>query len=207
MQTTAGIVLAGGRSTRMGRPKVALDWHGETLLEHVVGVVGRGAETVVVVGAPGQRLPALPPDVRIVRDARPGRGPVEGLIAGLSAAAEVADLAFVTAVDAPFLDPAFVRAVLVAAAGTEVAVPVVDGRLHPLAAAYRTDLARRVARLSADGVDSLTGVIAACEARRLDRGALLADAALSAADPGLRSLVNLNEPADYERARRGRLPG
>lgn len=204
MQTTAGIVLAGGRSTRMGRPKATLDWHGRTLLAHVVDIVGRAAGPVVVVGASGQRLPALPSEVRIVRDARPGRGPVEGLLAGLAAAAGVAETAFATGVDAPFLDPAFVRAVLAAGAGAEVAVPVVDGRVHPLAAAYRTDLAPRLAHLLDVGVDSLIGVIDACEARRLDAAVLLADAALEAADPGLRSLVNLNEPADYERARRKR---
>ncbi|MGI9539245.1 MAG: molybdenum cofactor guanylyltransferase, partial [Miltoncostaeaceae bacterium] len=188
MQTTAGIVLAGGRSTRMGRPKATLDWHGRTLLDHVVDVVGRGSGPVMVVGAPGQRLPALPSEVRVVRDARPGRGPVEGLLAGLSAAAEIAEIVFATAVDAPFLDPAFVRAVLVAAEGVEVAVPVIDGRAHPLAAAYRTELAPRLARLMEDGVSSLTGVIDACRARRLDRAALLADVSVAAADPDLRSL-------------------
>jgi hypothetical protein len=76
---TAGIVLAGGRSSRMGAPKAGLDWHGSTLLGHVVGVVGRGAGPVVVVRAPGQALPALPAGVRVVEDAREGRGPLEGL--------------------------------------------------------------------------------------------------------------------------------
>jgi molybdopterin-guanine dinucleotide biosynthesis protein A len=82
---TAGIVLAGGRSFHMGAPKAGLEWHGSTLLGHVVALVGRGAGPVVVVRAPGQALPALPAGVRVVEDAREGRGPLEGLRAGLRA--------------------------------------------------------------------------------------------------------------------------
>ena len=50
----AGIVLAGGRSSRMGTPKAALEWHGSTLLRRVVGLVGRSVDgPVIVVCAPG----------------------------------------------------------------------------------------------------------------------------------------------------------
>lgn len=208
MVTTAGIVLAGGRSTRMGRPKATLDWHGTSLLRRVLEAVAEGVGPVVVVRAPGQRLPALPSDVRVVQDARPERGPVEGLLAGLVAAREIAEIAFVSAVDAPFLEPAFARALIVACAeaDAEAAVPLVDGRVHPLAAAYRTDLAARIAVLMEAGVDSLIGLLDAFDVRRVDRAALLRDAGLAAADPGLQSLRNLNEPDEYERARSERPP-
>src|SRR5687768_14902369 len=76
---TGGIVLAGGRSTRMGRPKAALEWHGSTLLHRVAGIVGRVVDgPVVVVRAAGQELPGLPPGARTVEDAREGRGPLQG---------------------------------------------------------------------------------------------------------------------------------
>src|SRR5215216_2435918 len=66
----AGVVLAGGRSTRMGRPKANLEWHGSTLLHRVTGIVGRAVDgAVVVVRAPDQELPELPPGVRVVEDA------------------------------------------------------------------------------------------------------------------------------------------
>src|SRR3954452_12128470 len=80
MADAAGIVLAGGRSTRMGTPKAALEWHGSTLLRHVVGLVARGVEgRVVVVRAAGQALPSLPAGVEVAQDAREGRGPLQGL--------------------------------------------------------------------------------------------------------------------------------
>ncbi|MEA2226533.1 MAG: molybdenum cofactor guanylyltransferase [Solirubrobacteraceae bacterium] len=81
----AGIVLAGGRSSRMGSPKAALEWHGSTLLRRVVGIVGRGVDgPVVVVRAPGQELPPLPEGVEIVEDAPILDGVTRRLLLGLA---------------------------------------------------------------------------------------------------------------------------
>src|SRR5438105_11762733 len=86
---TAGVVLAGGRSSRMGTPKAALEWHGSTLLRRTVGILARvTGGPVVVVRARGQELPVLPPDVEVVDDPRAGKGPVQGLAAGLAAVAD-----------------------------------------------------------------------------------------------------------------------
>ena len=102
-------MLAGGRSTRMGRPKANLEWHGSTLLHRVTGIVGRAVDgPVVVVRAPDQELPELPPGVRVVEDAAEGRGPLQGLAAGLAAVAGEAELAYVSSTDVPLLHPAFV---------------------------------------------------------------------------------------------------
>ena len=93
MAEAAGIVLAGGRSSRMGTPKAALEWHGSTLLRRVVGLVARTVDgPVVVVRAPGQELPALPDGVELVEDAREGRGPLQGLAAGLAAVGDRAEV-------------------------------------------------------------------------------------------------------------------
>ena len=142
----AGIVLAGGRSSRMGTPKAWLDWHGAPLLRRVCGLVARGASgPVVVVRAPGQELPPLPDGVRVVEDEREGRGPMQGILAGLRAVD--ADVAFVASVDLPQLHPRFVAAVCARVDGADAAVPVVDGFRQPLAAAYRAALAPLVAEL------------------------------------------------------------
>ena len=97
---TGGIVLAGGRSRRMGTPKADLDWHGVPLVVHVAGAVKAAvAGPVAVVAAPDQPLPQLPPGITVTRDPVEGRGPLQGLIAGL--AALDADVAFVCATDQP----------------------------------------------------------------------------------------------------------
>jgi molybdenum cofactor guanylyltransferase len=203
MPTTAGIVLAGGRSSRMGTPKAALEWHGSTLLGHVVGLVARGVDgPVVVVTAPGQALPSLPTGVEVVQDAREGRGPLQGLAAGLAAVAAHADAAYVSATDAPLLHPAFVRRVVRALDDdVDMVLPRAHGFPQPLAAAYRTALLEHIERMLADDRIRLGELFDGCRVRRLDAAELLADRELAAADPALDSLLNLNEPADYEAAR------
>jgi molybdopterin-guanine dinucleotide biosynthesis protein A len=203
MAEATGIVLAGGRSSRMGTPKAALEWHGSTLLRRVVGIVGRAVDgPVIVVRAPDQELPSLPADVEIAEDAREGRGPLQGLEAGLAAARAHAPVAYASSTDVPLLHPRFVRRVVAAVDdGTDVALPHIRGFPQPLAAAYRTELVEVVARLIAEDRLRPAFLFEACRTTRLDADALLDDPALAALDPELDSVLNLNEPADYEAAR------
>jgi len=183
----AGIVLAGGRSSRMGTPKAWLDWHGSSLLRRTCGVVARGVGgPVVVVRAPGQDLPELPEGVRVVEDAREGQGPLQGLLAGLEAVD--ADVAFAASTDMPFLHPRFVAAVCAAARDADVAVPHLGGYRQPLAAAYRTALAPLVGELVGDGRMKPAFLFERCETRWLDDL------------PHPESVRNLNVRDDYDAA-------
>src|ERR1700750_2835468 len=133
MADSAAIVLAGGRSSRMGTPKAALDWHGSTLLRRVTGIVGRAVQgPVVVVSAPGQDLPELAPSVEVVTDAREGRGPLQGLAAGLAAIGDRAAGVYVSSTDVPLLHPAFIRRVPRALDGdVDVVLPEIHGFRQP----------------------------------------------------------------------------
>ncbi len=133
----AGLVLCGGRSERMGSAKAWLPFGPELLLQRVVCILGEVVSPVVAVAAPGQRLPPLPAGVLIVRDAQEGRGPLEGMLAGVKALDGRADAVFVASCDAPLLSSAFVRRVLKSLGDQEIAAPVVDGFAHPLAAVYQ----------------------------------------------------------------------
>ncbi|MCT2581943.1 molybdenum cofactor guanylyltransferase [Actinophytocola gossypii] len=201
--TAAGVVLAGGRSSRMGEPKAALEWHGSTLLYRAAAILARTvAGPVVVVAAPGQAVPELPGGVAVVEDPVEGRGPVQGLAVGLAAVADRADAAFVCSTDLPFLHPAFVRRVLRELdASVDVVLPVAHGYRQPLAAAYRTGLAGLAARLAAGG-DARPGMVfERCAVTRLADADLLADPALARLDPDLDSVLNVNTPEDYRAAR------
>ena len=204
----AGLVLAGGRSSRMGVPKAALEWHGSTLLARTCGVLRRaGLDPVLVVRAPGQELPALPTYVEVVDDPREGLGPLQGMAIGLMALADRADVAFVCSTDLPFLHAELVRRVLrpfdnpVDGEALDVVLPVARGYPQPLTAAYRTRLAPVVAALVAADRLRPAFIFEDATVLRLDDDALLADPALRAADPTLESLVNVNERADYDAAR------
>ena len=187
----------------MGTPKAALEWHGSTLLRRTTGILARVADgPVLVVRAPGQELPALPPRVEVVEDPAEGLGPVQGLAAGLAALSGRADIAFVSSTDMPFLHPAFVRRVLRAVAdGADVSLPLARGYPQPLAAAYRVTLAPVAMRLVEQQRLRPAFLFEECQVVRLDEAALCADPVLAALDPGLDSVVNVNEPADYQEAR------
>ncbi|WP_051581343.1 molybdenum cofactor guanylyltransferase [Pseudonocardia acaciae] len=204
--TSAGIVLAGGRSSRMGTPKAGLEWHGSTLLRRTVEVLAQAVDgPVLVVAAPGQGLPALPGGVRVVTDPEPaGRGPVVGLATGLRAAGELgAATAFCCATDLPFLHPAYVRRVLAALTGddVDVALPHVGGHRQPLAAGYLTSLAPTLAAMSEAGELRLGALFPKVRTRELTPATLLADPDLARADPHLESVTNVNSPDDYAAAR------
>ena len=202
MSSAAGIVLAGGRSSRMGTPKAALEWHGSTLLRRTVAILGRATGgPVIVVRAAGQDLPELPAHVDVVDDPREGLGPVQGLAAGLAAIAGRAEVAFVCSTDLPFLHPAFVRRVLLATGGADVGLPVARGFRQPLAAAYAAALAPVAERLAACGRLRPAFLLEEAAVVRLDEAALRADPVLAALDPGLDSVVNVNEPGEYRAAR------
>ena len=188
----------------MGRPKASLEWHGSTLLHRVTGIVARAVDgPVVVVRAPDQELPVLPPGVSVVEDAAEGRGPLQGLAAGLAALAGKADVAYVSSTDVPLLHPAFVRAVLRAGSreDVDVALPIVHGYRHPLAAAYRTSLVPDVEKLIAEDRMRPAFLFERARVHELNEDELLRDRELAEADPELLSVLNLNEPGDYERAR------
>ena len=187
----------------MGTPKAALEWHGSTLLRRTADIVSRATDgPVVVVRARGQALPVLPAQVEVIDDPREGMGPIQGLAAGLAEIAGRAEIAFVCSTDMPFLHPAFVRRVLRAAAeGADVGLPIARGYPQPLAAAYRATLAPVAERLVKEGRLRPAFLFDECVVTRLDEAALRADPILAALDPDLDSVVNINEPADYEAAR------
>src|ERR1700724_95875 len=99
MTSVGGIVLCGGQSKRMGRPKAWLPFAGEIMLPRVVRMLGAVVCPIVVVAAQEQDLPPLPDGVRIVRDEEKGRGPLAGLAAGLAALAGEVEAAYASSCD------------------------------------------------------------------------------------------------------------
>src|SRR5688500_19602440 len=96
---TAGIILCGVKSSRMGYPKALLPFGSELLVPRVVRLLGEVVSPIVVVAAAEQELPPLPPEILVARDERDSRGPLEGLRAGLAALRGGADYAYATSCD------------------------------------------------------------------------------------------------------------
>jgi molybdenum cofactor guanylyltransferase len=189
-----GIVLCGGKSTRMGVPKATLPFGTETMVQRVVRLLGTVVSPVIVVAARGQSLPALPDEVRVARDEREARGPLEGIRAGLSALPESIDAAYITSCDVPLLVPAFVERMIDLMGDHDIAVMEVDGFPHPLSAIYRRDTLPLVEQLLAGDRLRPVFLFEAVRTRRVKPDEM------TVVDPELKTLRNLNTPEDYRAA-------
>jgi molybdopterin-guanine dinucleotide biosynthesis protein A len=178
----------------MGRPKALLPFAGETMLARVVRLIGEAVEPIVVVAAPGQEVPQLPQHRAIVRDDEKGRGPLQGLSAGLHALRGQADAAYISSCDVPFLRPAFVRRLIDLLGDHAICVPRVGDYHHPLAAVYRLEVAEVVHRLLAENRLRPFFLFEAVRTRVVEASEL-ADV-----DPTFQTLRNLNTPEDYDAA-------
>jgi molybdenum cofactor guanylyltransferase len=188
---TGGIVLCGGKSTRMGVPKATLPFGPETMLQRVVRLLATVVSPVVVVAARDQSLPELPDDVRITHDEREQRGPLEGLRAGLKALPDSVEAAYITSCDVPMLEPKFVTRMIELLGDHDIAVMEIDGFPHPLSAVYRRDTLPHVEALLEKDKLRPVFLFDAVRTRRV-----LPEEMLSA-DPQLRTLRNLNTREDY----------
>lgn len=192
-----GVILVGGHSTRMGRAKAWLPVDGKSMAATVVAAVREGLRAttpnppMVVVAAAHQDLPPLE-DVLISRDRVQSEGPLRGMEAGFAALGERADVAFVASCDTPLLKPAFVTRMVALLGEHQIAVPVVAGRHHPLAAVYTLDLLEQVRTLLAAQRRRPFFLLEQANTREVTQEEL-ADV-----DPTLASLCNVNTPAEYK---------
>lgn len=190
MGMATAVILAGGQSTRMGRDKLTLPLEGEALLQRALRRYRAVFPRVLVSVADMDKYPALG-DARVA-DRYPGAGPMAGLHAALLAAG---DDVFLTAADMPFSDPAAAMRVA-ALCGRHAACVLTDGegRWEPLFGFYRQAALPQAEALLASGRRSMAALLERVPVR-----------ALTAADLGdlwePRLLLNVNNPADYEKLR------
>jgi molybdenum cofactor guanylyltransferase len=177
--SSAGVVLAGGASLRLGRDKATLPVPANlvgseagssapsTAVEYVVDVVGQRCQPVFVVAAPGQALPAL--QATVVRDDVRALGELLAIGTGLRAAAESgATRAFVCAVDELFVTADLIDLLETRAAelDADVVMPW-DGRSHYFAALYKTEVATQVDALLAAGERNIDALADRVDAQRI----------------------------------------
>lgn len=192
----SAIVLAGGRSSRMGRPKDELDFGGMPLLDRVIAELQPSFPDMVVVAAPeglGLRRDDVS-GVTIVRYEREYQGPLPALARGLGAIR--CDAAFACSCDLPLLDARVANALCAMLGDYDAVVPEIGGLVQPLHAVYRKRCAAPIDAMIARGEKRLVTIVESIKARRAGEDEL------RRIDPGLRSFLNVNTPEDYQRALR-----
>jgi molybdenum cofactor guanylyltransferase len=194
VESASAIILAGGRSARMGQPKATLRFGNTTLIERTASELARVFDDIVVVAAPESEaieLPALGA-ATIVHDDDAYQGPVGALARGLRAARH--ELAFACSCDLPMLRSDVASWMLSLAHGYDAVIPRVDGRLQPLHAVYRRQCADVFDAMLARGEHRPRAIADEVNAR------IVSEAEYRGADPGALSCFNLNTPEDYARA-------
>ena len=195
------IVLAGGRSRRLGKPKESLPWGGSTLLHAtVVTLLDCTFPVVVVARDQRQELPPLHTECELAFDGDAGGGPLVGIAAGLDHLAAACDAAFVIGCDQPFVTAETVSWLADHLGEADAVVIEDEARIHPLCAIYRVGTLALCRELLASGERSAKALPAAIGARPGGL-AVVGPNELDRFDPAREFLRNINSIADYERAR------
>ncbi|HKD19852.1 MAG TPA: molybdenum cofactor guanylyltransferase [Thermoanaerobaculia bacterium] len=182
-------VLAGGASSRMGRPKAALAYGAGTLLEFQTRRLAETFEEVLVVV---KEVPAFGVGpARVLLDRTAEAAAIHGLARALE---EARDRVFVLAVDLPGMTPAVARRIAERSLSSDAlaVVPRADGRLQPLAAVWRKAALPELERRVAEGKRSLRDLASAIGAE------ILEEEDWKDADPSGASFANLNTLEEWE---------
>lgn len=192
---TACIILAGGRSSRMGTDKALLPLanapHG-TFLAHLAATLSSLSNELLLVARDEEqaaRYRVAAAGVRIVIDKVPDYGPLMGIYSGLSAIQ--AAKALVVAVDMPFVQSALVSLLLARASDTAMTVPVVNSVPQVLCAVYPRSFLPQIETNIAQGKRDPRSLLTSAPVQYID------ETQLRAVDPQLRSFINVNTPEEW----------
>lgn len=131
-QSWTGVVLAGGRSRRMGRDKALIEYRGRTLLANALAILQPHVDELFVIGDPERHGGS---DVDVIRDDVPGLGPLGGITTALRHAHH--ERVIVLACDMPHVNDVLIdRLKAMHEPHHDAVVPQCDGQLEPLVAIY-----------------------------------------------------------------------
>ena len=139
---TTGIILAGGKSSRMGTNKALLTIDGKTVIERIVNQLDQIVDEIIVVTNHFHDYEFL--QLPMVEDKWKDMGPLAGIQAGLNASTTERNL--VVACDMPFISIDLGKYLLSLLDQYQAAVPEISGQLHPLFAAYRKDTLEAISK-------------------------------------------------------------
>lgn len=183
----SGIVLAGGKSSRMGRRKACLEIDGTTIIERVVRVLGSVfAHNLIVVNEPGLHAELGLP---VVVDHNPGGGSLIGLYTGLSHA--TTEYALCVACDMPFLSEALIRYLAGLCGDGDVILPVTEHGPEPLHAIYRKSCLAQMERNISTGQLAIHKLFEQLKVKKVPA------AELRRHDTTMQSLANCNTPEEF----------
>lgn len=182
-----GVILSGGKNSRMGSNKAFLDVGGERLIDRTVRIY-REIFTKIILVTNEPHL-YLDQDVTIVTDLEKNKGPLMGIYTGLFWASS--DPVFFAACDMPFLNADFIRYLIEQAAGFDIVVPETADGLQPLHAVYSQGCLAPIKALLARDRLKVTGFYKGMKVK------IVSQAVVQGFDPEGRPFLNINTPDEY----------
>lgn len=192
--SATGVILAGGKSRRMGVEKALIELGGSTIIERVIDTIGRIVSEVIIVANDPELFDYLQArhirniPIGIVKDIFQGVGALGGLHSGLYHAVE--DSVFVCACDMPFINSDLVKFIIKVLDKNDAAVPVVHNFFEPLLAAYSKRCLDSIEREIKKGERQILSFYDDVKMRKINEWEL------RVVDKNLRSFININSPKD-----------
>jgi len=192
---TSAIILAGGKSLRLGYNKVLEIVGNKSLLEGVISRVASLSREIIVVATEEQVIPQFTdyPDLQIVTDIYPGKGPLGGIYTGLKTSTSPCNL--VVAADMPFLNKELLVYMLGLVDGVDLVAPRVGGQVEPLHAVYMQSCLLMIEKMMKEGELGVHKLFSRLNVRYVEVDEI------SRFDPEQRSFFNVNTEGDLRLAR------
>jgi molybdopterin-guanine dinucleotide biosynthesis protein A len=195
--TITSIILAGGRSSRLGREKLAEVIAGKSLIERAISRLSALSQEILIVISQKQARSSLPsytyPEAKTVVDLYPGKGSLIGIYTGLTHSTNSLNL--VVACDMPFLNLDLLRYMVNIAPGFDVVIPRIGDQMEPLHAVYSKNCIAPMESLIMQDNLKVTAFFDSVKVRYVGKEEL------DRFDPERLSFFNINTEADLKKAR------
>jgi molybdopterin-guanine dinucleotide biosynthesis protein A len=190
---TTGIVLAGGKSSRLGREKALERIGGKRLIERVVDTLVPISDEVLVVTSKEQfeRISSLDLKARTIVDIYPGKAAFGGVYTGLMRA--TTQFGLIVACDMPFLNSDLLSYLVQIADSYDIVIPHVCGKLEPLHAVYSKNCLTIIKRLIDNNILQILELLDLVKTKYVD------DEEVDKFDAEHLSFLNINTQDDVKR--------
>ena len=189
------IILAGGKSVRLGRDKISERLGTVSLLEHVISSIELLCRRIIIVTAGGRRFEQFAdrPEITVVSDIIPDQGSLGGIYTGLVISDTPYNL--VLAADMPFLCRPLLLYMFEVADGYDFVLPRLDSLYEPLHAIYSRNCISPIEAILSQGEKTIIELFKYVNVRYIEVPEI------DRFDPEHLSFFNINTPEDLEKAK------
>jgi molybdopterin-guanine dinucleotide biosynthesis protein A len=189
------IILAGGKSSRLGQSKALQVIGGKSLIQWVVDRLASLSTEIIIATARGEAIPCSSPvRIKTVADIYPGKGPLAGIHSGLIASSS--SRAIVVGCDTPFLSVSLLEYMAQTLRDSDVALPRIGEIIEPLCAVYSKSCLAPIQELLEQDERQIRRLFSMVKVRYVEEGEI------NRFDPEHLSFFNINSQDDLDRARK-----